>query len=167
MNYIGDTSDLPSMRATTPLTRARNAEIEGLADEVLTLWNAVRMTGSSLKGRAEGATATSDARISREIYALVRKRLEYIDKFLRERVTEQGGVFGLDGGNRPSISDVVLYSVLEFVEGFYGRDVTAGFDTMKRFKEEFGERKSAAFHVGRGYPVEMARMAREWDPQAL
>jgi glutathione S-transferase len=171
INYLEDLCDtgtdgfpiLPSMRGATPMERARNDEIYGLAEECLSLWNPLRLTGSKMKERAEGNESTSNPKVSKDIYGLLTKRLRYVEKFLGER--ERLG-FGLDGGNKPSIVDVTLFGFLEFVDGFYGRDVTEGFEKLRAFYHKFGKRQSVKTTFVE-YPEEMAKTAREWDPAAL
>lgn len=128
MNYLDELCDagaegfpksIYSMTGQDMLSRARNTEILGLADEILIAWNPVRMFGT-------GAGTMSRPAASKEMLRWVYRTLWTLETYFKEATFSH-----LEkGGHGPSIAEIVLYQVLEFIDDCYGVDLTLGSDEM-------------------------------------
>lgn len=128
MNYLdelcdagaeGFTKSKYSMRGEDILSRARNTEILGMADELLVAWNPVRMFGT-------GAGTMSLPAAAKEMLRWVHRGLWTVEGYLRD--VEFSHL--KEGGRGPSIAEIVLFQFLEFVDDCYGVDLTLGSGEM-------------------------------------
>jgi hypothetical protein len=85
-----------------------------------------------------------------------------IDEYLMDR-----DMRFLDGGEASAglmqsvnVADCVLYSLLQYANNAYGRDLTEGLPKLAEFYERFGKRESTK--VEGGYPEEMLKKSLVW-----
>jgi glutathione S-transferase len=134
MNYLDELCDsgidgFPkstySLRGDDILTRARNTEILGLADELLVAWNPVRTFGT-------GAGTMSIPAASKEMMRWVYRTICTLETYLKDANFSHLE----EDGRGPSIAEIVLYQVLEFIDDCYGVDLTIGSGEM--IKDVYG-----------------------------
>ncbi|CZR68725.1 uncharacterized protein PAC_18624 [Phialocephala subalpina] len=124
MNYLDELCDSGSagfpksknsMRGDDILSRARNTEILGMAEELLVAWNPVRMFGT-------GAGSIHLPAASKEMLRWVHRGLWTVGTYLKD--TDFSHLE--EEGRGPSTAETVLYQFLEFVGDCYGVDLTLG-----------------------------------------
>lgn len=138
------------LTGNTPLERARNTEIQGLAEELTVGWNPVRSFGTN-------AGPFHNSAASKEMLRWERRALLAINTYMEEADRD---LSLLKDDNRPvTIADIVLYQFLEFtldcyrvdmtngtgekVTDVYGREVKDAYPKVKEFFEAFRTRASA------------------------
>jgi hypothetical protein len=143
------------MRGQTPFERARFNEILDLANEyvsTLDYWYTFR--SALFPKTIPEATQT--------IKKYLRVRLRKIDECLADRDMR---FFDDEGGSEGSmqfitIAECVLFSVLQYAKGGYGRDLMEDFPKLAGIFERFGKRESAKVEGGR--PEEMLKKFWVW-----
>lgn len=103
------------VKGENALERARIAELLTLAEELLLMWNPVRIfgTGAGTMEYPEGA---------KEMLRWVMRTIAAINKLLEDRDLD----YLKDDEEVVTIADIVLFHFLEFVEYCYGVDLTRG-----------------------------------------
>lgn len=117
------------MLGSDALSRARETELLGLAEELLMSWNPVRTFGTAAGTMSFPAGAAEMLRwVYRAMGTIERWWVEEGREFgyLREGV-EGGGEAGTTGSGvgGPTVAEIVLYGFLEFARDCYGVDLTA------------------------------------------
>lgn len=150
----------------TTLERARDIELQTLAEELLITWNPVRSFGTKAGTMEypEGA---------KEMLRWVHRTLANVDRLLGERDLD---VLKHDEAGTASIADIVLFHFMDFIDVCYGVDLTQGsgqtttdvygrivkeeYINLRKFYENFKDRDSARRNTEIGeYPGEMALKA--------
>lgn len=142
--------------------RARTMEVLGLADEATSLFGLACHKGSAMFVLLE----ETDARAGRLALEGCEKVLGVLERgyygqdgrFVKER--SEDGEDEVD----VTIADVVLFTLLQFAEVMYKKDLTQGLDGLKRFYEGFGRRGSARVSEDM-YPEDIRKIASHWLPE--
>lgn len=153
----------PLLHSQTALERARNIELQTLAEELLMTWNPVRAFGTK-------AGCLEYPQGAKEMLRWVHRTLAAVDRLLAERDLD---ILRRDEAETVSIADIVLFHYLDFIDVCYGVNLTKGSGETKTdvygrtvkeeyhnllvFYENFQTRKSAKRNADIGeYPGEAA-----------
>ncbi|KFY58841.1 hypothetical protein V496_05937 [Pseudogymnoascus sp. VKM F-4515 (FW-2607)] len=151
-------SKQPNMRGHSAEDRARMRSILGLADEAMALFGFACHKGSRLFETLE-PSSPDGAQMAMEWTA---KNLKLIETYYDGDVR-----FGTGGGasttGASTIADCVLFSLLQFSNNLYSRDLLEDpqLPALKRFYDNFKERKSAAVPKDL-YPAQFSQLASQW-----
>lgn len=145
-----------SMTGESAIDRARVAEICALADDCLTGWNPVRTFGT-------GAGALKDPAASRQMMAWVKRSLQTVEQWWKDRDMQ---VLRKGGGGQVNLGDILMFQFLQFTKDNYGVDMTKGtrmvvkdaynrevlddYPKLAEFYEAFESRDSAVLNGNRG-----------------
>jgi glutathione S-transferase len=148
-----------AMRGRTAEEKARTREILGLADEATTHFSFACHKGSatfSLMERQSPAT-------SKFAMDSCRKTMALIEEYYKEDMRFKGGVNnGIDTSPcNATISDCVLFCLLQFAEITYGVDLVQKLPNPQIFEQWFEKRNSAKVE-GILYDENLRKIASHW-----
>ncbi|KAH8652784.1 hypothetical protein BGZ60DRAFT_519932 [Tricladium varicosporioides] len=135
--------EFKSMRGETAEEKARNLEVLGLADEATSLFGLACHKGSAMFVLLE----ETDAKASRLALEGCEKALGVLERdyygddlrFLESRTEGRDGDMEVE----VTIADIILFTLLQFAQIMYKKDLSASHPGLKRFYEAFGKRESA------------------------
>lgn len=151
------------MRGTTPLEKARVAELLALLDECCTTFAYWCVFGASTFPQTTNVAA---AQVAKRFLFM---RLATIGSYMSDRdlsfLDSQIIETGIGNIQYVTIADCVLMSLLQYGIEWYGRDMTEGLPKLKEFYDRFQKRDSAV--VEGGYPEELQKRSSTWQEGIL
>ncbi|KAI5864802.1 hypothetical protein GGS23DRAFT_561866 [Durotheca rogersii] len=156
---IAATAKRSSMMGRDARARATTREVLQLADEATSFFTFACRTGTKLAERM-GPTNAVAARMTMEYVWQAMRLLEAYYEGADARVA---GSDSDETATAITIADCVLFSLLQFSKGLYGRDIVAEIElpNLRKFYDAFSQRESAKIPAD-FYPRELTEVAQVW-----